>query len=227
MMRGRKQARFELRMIPKDGIPCWYICYASIIFDENKTPCKVVGKLSTMNQAIPEKEASAHVPVLDSLTGVCTKESMELLISEAMKKQTKNTLSALLLIEIRNYKSINELRRAIGGENILAASGHMIREHFRTTDIIGRIGIDEFAVLIKDIPSDSTAYNKAEQLCKVLEAQYPYEHTKSGLTISIGITFIRGEQEFQTMLANANTALIMAKKVSTSSFEVFSGTIGS
>lgn len=227
MMSGRKQARFELRLIPKEGNPCWYICYASIIFDENKTPYKVVGKLSTMNQVVSEQEVLAHEPTLDSLTGVCTKESMEILIREALKKQAKDALSAFMLVDIRNYKNINEIRRTISGENILAASGHIIRKIFRTTDIIGRIGIGEFAVLIKDISTDSMAYDTAEQLCRSLESQYSYEHSKGGLIISIGITFFRGEQEFPTMLANANAALIMAKKVPTSSFEVFSGTINS
>lgn len=45
MMSGKKQVRFELRLITKDGTPLWYICYASMIFDDNKNPYKVVGKL--------------------------------------------------------------------------------------------------------------------------------------------------------------------------------------
>jgi diguanylate cyclase (GGDEF)-like protein len=226
MMSGRKQVRFELRMIPKDGKPCWYICYASIIYGENRNPHKVVGKLSLINCVENAPVETNYRPTIDSLTGVCTKESAEIMIREALNKQTADALSAMLLVDIRNYKNINEIRKAINGENILTTIGHVIKREFRTTDIIGRIGMSEFIILLRDISSDHMVYDISDKLCKELESLYSYEHTKNTLTISIGITIQRGEQDFQAMLASTNAALIMAKKVAGSSFEVFSGAVG-
>jgi diguanylate cyclase (GGDEF)-like protein len=229
MMSGRKQARFELRLINKEGNPCWYICYASIIFGDNKNPYKVVGKLSTINPLRKELEAPIPVPVhkpqLDALTNVCNKDSAEILIAEAASKQDADSLSAMMLIDIRNYKNINEIRRTINGENILTTIGGLLKTEFRTSDIIGRVGLSDFVVYIKSIPSDKAVYDKAEQICKAIEALYSYEHTKNGITVSIGITLQRGEQDYQTLIANVNTALVLAKKVATSSFEVFSGAV--
>lgn len=226
MMSGRKQVRFELRMIPKDGKPCWYICYASIIFGENRNPYKVVGKLSLINTVENAPVEASYQPIIDSLTNVCTKESTEIMIREALSKQSLDALSAFILVDIRNYKNINEIRRLINGENILTTIGNSIKRQFRTSDIIGRVGISEFAIFLKDIPSDTLVYEKANKLCNELESIYSFEHTKSGITVSIGIALSRGAQEYQTVLANANTALVMAKKVSVSSFEVFTGAIG-
>ncbi|MDF2942980.1 MAG: diguanylate cyclase/phosphodiesterase with sensor [Herbinix sp.] len=223
MMSGRKQARFELRLIPKDGKPCWYICYASIIFGENKNPYKVVGKLSATNPLMMEPETEVHKPQFDALTNVCTKESVEIMVSEAAAKQGQDTLSAFLLIDIRNYKNINEIKRTINGENILTTIGRLMKAQFRTSDIIGRVGLSEFVIYVRDIYSDEVAFHKAEEICKAIEALYSYEHTKSGITVSIGIALQKGVQEYQSLLANANTALVMAKKVPTSSFEVFVG----
>jgi diguanylate cyclase (GGDEF)-like protein len=225
MMSGRKQVRFELRMFPKDGKPCWYICYASIIYGENRNPHKVVGKLSLINSVENAPVEASYRPTLDSLTGVCTKESAEIMIREALNKQTAEVLSAMLLVDIRNYKNFNEIRKAINGENILTTIGHVIKRELRTTDIIGRIGMSEFIIFLRDIPSDYMVYDISDKLCKEIESLYSYEHTKTTLTISIGITLQRGEQDFQTVLANTNTALVMAKKVSVSSFEVFSGAV--
>ncbi|MGF7141741.1 diguanylate cyclase (GGDEF)-like protein [Anaerotaenia torta] len=224
VMGGRKQVRFEMRLIPKDGRSCWYICYASIIFGENRNPHKVVGKLALINTMEKASEEEPYQPSIDTLTGVCTKEAMEVMIQEALHKQDSDTLSALMLIDIRNYKNLNEIKRAIQGENILTTVGTLLIRQFRTTDIIGRAGQSEFVVFIKNISADTLIYNKAERLCKALEALHPYAYTKNGLTASIGITLQRGRQEFQTVLANANTALVMAKKLPTSSFEVFCGT---
>ncbi len=225
MMSGRKQVRFELRMLPRDGKPCWYICYASIIFGENRNPHKVVGKLSLINTVENAPAEAEYQPTLDSLTNVCTKESAEIMIRDLLHKQKSDSLSALLLIDLRNYKNINEVRKAINGENILSTIGQVLKREFRTSDIIGRIGLSEFIVFIKDLPTDHMVYEIANRLCKELEALYSYEHTKNGITVSIGITLQKGEQDFQAMLANANAALVMAKKVPVSSFEVFSGAV--
>lgn len=223
MMSGRKQVRFEVRLISKDGTPGWYICYASIIFGENRNPYKVVGKLSTTNHIENEQEKPVKKLQIDVLTEVCTKESAEFLIIDAAAKQEDTSISALLLIDIRNYKNINEVRKSINGENILTSAGKHLKNHFRTTDIIGRLGLSEFVVYMRDVPSDLAVYEMADQLCKTIEMAYSY--TKNGIAVSIGIALHKGKQEYQTLLANANTALVMAKKVPNSSFEVFSGTI--
>jgi putative two-component system response regulator len=226
MMSGRKQARFELRLIPKDGVPCWYTCYASIIFDENRNPYKVIGKLSTMNMVTEETEMHTHAPHLDTASGVCTKDSAELLIQEAATHQEQEGMSALLVIDIRNHKNINEIRRSINGDNIITDIGKVLKENFRTGDVIGRLGLSEFVVYAKGVPSDKAVYIQGDSLCRELEKIHSYEHTKNSITVSIGIAIHRGTSDYAALLANANAALVMAKKIPTSSFEVFSGAMG-
>lgn len=222
MMSGKKQVRFEVRLIPKDGVPTWYVCYASIIFDENRNPYKVIGKLATTSPIRKDQEIGAPVPQLDTLTKVCTKECAENMIIETMKKQDPESLSALMIFEVRNYKIVNEVMKTVSGDNILATIAGFLKTRFRSSDIIGRLSLSEFIVYLKDIRSDRNAYEKAEQLCKEVEGVYSFEHNRNGLCISIGIAFTKGEQmDYPTLLSNSKTALIMAKKESSSSFEVF------
>jgi diguanylate cyclase (GGDEF)-like protein len=220
MMSGKKQVRFEVRLISKGGIPSWYICYASIIFDENRNPYMVVGKLATMNPVTQiEKDGK---PEVDALTKVCTKASAEALISEEITKQDQEALSALMVIDVRNYKIMNNIIKTIDGENILTTIGGLLKTLFRSTDIIGRLGDGEFIVYIKGIQSDKNAYNKAEQICKAVDDLYSYRYNSNGISISIGIAFQKGSQKNYTeLLSDANTALAAAKKVSASSFEVY------
>jgi diguanylate cyclase (GGDEF)-like protein len=225
MMKGRKQVRFELRLLPKDGNYCWYTCYASIIFDENRNPYKVVGKISTCNAVSKEPETPQYEPVLDAVTNLCTKESAETMIKEALSGQKEESLSSLLIIDIRNYKGLNEIMKSISGDNVLSYIGKILHNKFRLNDIIGRSGMSEFIVYIRDLPSDKMVYEIADSLCAEINGIYPYGHSKNGLYASIGIAFAKGVQEYQSLLANANTALVMAKKVSAGSFEVFSGSM--
>ena len=226
MMSGRKQARFELRLIPKDGNPCWYTCYASIIPDENRNPYKVVGKLSVMNTTSKDEEKIQYIPQLDSISGVCTRDSSERMIKDAIAVQKPEELSALMLVDVRNYKGFNELRRSVNGENVFADVGKVLKSHFRTSDIIGRMGLSEFVIYMKGVPSERTVCEKAERVCALIENIHSYQYTKSGLTTSIGIAIHLGTADYTTLIANANTALVMAKKVSASSFEVFSTMMG-
>lgn len=222
MMNGRKQVRFEVRLIPRDGVPVWYICYASIIFDENRNPHKVVGKLAAVCLPRKDQEHSVTVPELDPLTKVYTKQSAEKLIVETMSKQDPESLSALMLFEVRNYKITNEVMKSVSGDDILATIAGFIKTRFRSSDIIGRLSASEFAVYLKDIRSDRNAYEKAEQLCKEVEGVYTFGHNRNGLCISIGIAFTKGGQmDYPSLLANAKAALVIAKKENSSSFEVF------
>ena len=225
MMSGRKQARFEVRLIPKDGIPCWYICYASIIFDENRNPFKVIGKLASVNKSKPSTEETAPKPQLDALTKICNKASTENLISYEISKQETDTLSAFFVLGIRNYKAINELIEQMSGENILKTIAGLLKIHFRSTDVIGRVATDEFVIFMKNVQSDKIVYEKAEQLCIEVEKLYSFEHSKYGLSLSIGIAFSKGNlQSYQMLATNASAALTSAKKEGSSSFEVFLGT---
>src|SRR5690606_27799013 len=113
------------------------------IFDENKNPYKVVGKISPTCSMNQEDETTPKLQI-DTLTKVYTKASAERLIKEAIIKESPDALSALFLIEVKNYKTINEIIRYVQGEDVLTRIGELLKVHYRSSDIIGRIGLNQF-----------------------------------------------------------------------------------
>lgn len=220
VMNGKKQIRLEMRMITKDGRMAWHVCYASIIYDENKNPHKVVGKLALINKQEDSEDALQPVH-FDTLTKVYTKDTAERMIAHCISKQSLESLSALLICEVRNYKGINEIPRILDSENILISIAGIFKKLFRSTDIIGRIGLGNFVIYMKDIGSEKSAYEKAEQICREVNKLYSYEFNKNKAFISIGIALVKGKTDYHTVLANAKAALTMANKYNDSSFEVF------
>lgn len=220
MMSGKKQARIELRMSTKNGDIAWYVCYASIIYDENKNPFKVVGKLSLINTKQDDKVKEPELR-LDTLTKVYTKDSAENMIVKNLSIQDEDTISALFICEVRNYKGWNEVVKIVDGENVLTSIAGILKKQFRGTDIIGRFGIGEFIIFMKDISSERNAYKKAEVICKEINKSFDYAFNKNGVNISIGIALAKGNADYQTELTNAKAALVMAKKDRSSSFEIF------
>ncbi|NLK99375.1 MAG: diguanylate cyclase [Clostridiales bacterium] len=219
MMSGKKQARIELQMKTKDGNLAWYVCYASIIFDDNKNPYKVVGKLALINTK-NEKKVAPKLS-LDSLTQVYTKDNAEFMITENMSNQDIESISALFVCEVRNYKGWNEVVRIVDGENVLVSVANIIKKQFRSTDIIGRLGLSDFVIYMKDISSERNVYKKAESICKEINNLFDYDFNKNGVSISIGVALVKGQADYKEELANAKAALVMAKKDSKSSFEIY------
>lgn len=221
MMGGKKQIRLEFRMLTKEGIYAWYVCYASFIYDENKNPYKVVGKLAQINKCGDDAEKSDAKIQMDSLTKVYSKDTAQCLISQSMSVQEPDSLSALLLCEVQNYKGANDLARLLESENILTKVAAIFKSLLRRTDVIGRIGLGDFVIYMKDIGSERVAYDIAEQICREVNSFNSYEFNKNRVFISIGIAFVLGKTDYIASLANAKTALDAAKINHGSSFEVF------
>lgn len=106
-------------------------------------------------------------------------------------------------------------------ENVLTSIAGIFRKNFRSTDIIGRMGLGDFLVYMKGISSERNAYEKAEYICREVNKLYSYDFNKNGAILSIGVALFRGQADLQAEMANAKVALVMAKKDNTSSFEVF------
>jgi diguanylate cyclase (GGDEF)-like protein len=219
MMSGKKQARIEFRMITKDGDTAWYVCYASIIFDGNKNPFKVIGKMSLINT---KQDVKKPLKIqLDSLTKVYTKDCAENLILDCMNNQGEEDISAFFMCEVRNYKALNEVVKIVEGENVLTSIAGILKKQFRSTDIIGRMGLGDFIVYMKGISSEKDAYKKAEYICREVNKLYSFEFSKNGVILSIGVSLFKGQTDIQAELINAKAALAIAKKDNTSSFEIF------
>ena len=84
---------------------------------------------------------------MDKLTGLLNKNS----VKEYLENECKETNGALLIIDMDNFKLVNDLYGHAVGDNILSAFAGILKHHFRSHDIIGRIGGDEFIAFLKDM----------------------------------------------------------------------------
>lgn len=151
-----------------------------------------------------------HLSRTDSLTGILNKKSCEDAIQKYLELNT-NHLCALLFLDLDNFKTINDCVGHDIGDHVLEGIGKLLFKSFRSTDIVGRIGGDEFMVLIKDF-RDSTDFLKKK--CDML--QYDVCQTMLSLSVesscSIGAVLFRNENvDFQTIYKLADTSLYKAK----------------
>ena len=107
------------------------------------------------------------------------------------------------------------------GDHVISVIAGVISSQFRSTDYVGRMGGDEFAVLMGDIPSKEIALIKAENLVNLVK----YKESLSipeNISISVGIAFSDPEDHcYYDLAAKADQALYVSKKSGKGRYSVF------
>ena len=105
---------------------------------------------------------------------------------------------------------------------MLSTIGREIGSEFRATDIIGRVGGDEFVVFLKNIPDRKEAEGKAKRLIDFFHSLHPGEYVKSRVTASIGgAVYPEDGNDYESLYRAADSAVYKAKKRGKDQFAFF------
>ena len=99
----------------------------------------------------------------DALTGLYNKETTEQLTDELLSED-ENKSHAFLILDVDCFKQINDIYGHAVGDIVLQKFGKLLKGTFREGDILGRIGGDEFGVIMKNIQTKDIAMKKAERI---------------------------------------------------------------
>lgn len=144
----------------------------------------------------------------DVLTGLYNRRQFNNSLSEELSrvKRTKSTLS-LILIDIDNFKSVNDTYGHLKGDEVLKKLGYILKSSARTIDFAARWGGEEFAIILPETDLNG-AEVFAERLRKNVEN---YDFGKFQVTISLGIVSTSDELSLDELLTKADEALYAAK----------------
>lgn len=176
-------------------------------------PNGIIKNMSTITEITQIKEHEEQMTLLaqtDQLTGLHNKATFTLLAQTALTRRGKSRY-ALLMIDIDSFKSINDTSGHAFGDKVLAAVAQQMKSFFRSSDILGRVGGDEFMVLITDVADVQAVEKKARKLCTSISSIKIPKHRHNPITVSVGISFLVGDKPFEAMFSEADTALYRAK----------------
>lgn len=116
---------------------------------------------------IQERKEDQHRLIMqaerDALTNLLNRGACIRLCNERLFS-AENEKHALFMIDIDNYKLINDTLGHVAGDQFLSTVGKILMDNFRSSDILGRIGGDEFIILMTDVTNEKFVHEKAEQL---------------------------------------------------------------
>lgn len=159
----------------------------------------------------------------DALTQIANRQYFEeKLIEKMYEHQIENQNFALLLIDLDNFKIINDtLGHPIGDRLLKAATKRMVR-CIRQEDFIARLGGDEFIVILNH-SGVKEATMVAEKLISVLARAFQFGEYHMKITASIGITFYPDTgNNSSDLMKHADIAMYQAKKEGKNSYAIFS-----
>ncbi len=205
---ARTPFQYTHRMFLPDGTERVFECHGEVFANAAGTPTRVLGTARDITDDHRARAELAFLAEHDPLTGIANRRRITTRLAEVARDPRG---AALLLIDIDNFKDINDLRGHAVGDRVIRRIARTVAARIPPDALLGRLGGDEFAVVVPFAGADD-AVDLAERLCDaVAEATIVDEAAALRITASIGIAIVARGEDVETSLAQADLALYEAK----------------
>lgn len=125
----------------------------------------------------------------------------------------KENGAAFLFIDVDNFKAVNDTLGHMFGDEVLRHVASEIRRTVRTSDIVGRVGGDEFIVFLRNIRSLDAISKKAGEICAAFKSKYSEAIPHGGISCSVGIALYPGDGAcYEALMHKADQACTPPRK---------------
>ncbi len=201
--------------------------YSAIALENSK----VHEEISKLNKIINSEKKELERAYLkidrlanhDILTGLPNRRLfIELLKQELRQADRQKTKTAVLFIDLDNFKPVNDSMGHDSGDKVLQMVAQRFISSLRESDAIARIGGDEFAAIICNVKNNADIEKIAEKIIKKFSNPFKIDNNKFQIGISMGISvYPDDDNTMDGLLKKADTAMYRIKSVSKNSFCFF------
>ncbi len=219
---GKNIIEKEFRIKDRLGEFIWCQIMGKTIYDDDKEPVRVIGKVVNIDTQKRELEALEYKATRDPLTGVYNKE-MTIKKIDKFIAGNKDRMHMLMFIDFDDFKRINDTYGHLQGDKVLIYIIGRIKEIFSEGEIIGRIGGDEFVVFVGNITDIDELMVKANQLKDALNTTYQCDNHSIPISGSIGVaTYPEAGMHYEQLMDRADKALYRVKEQGKKDFMLYS-----
>ncbi len=164
----------------------------------------------------------------DALTGLPNRFMFEERLHQSLVEARQHDwLLAVLFIDLDRFKQINDTLGHSIGDQLLQQVSRRFEGCLRKSDILARMGGDEFTLVLNELKDPQDAVRVAHKLLKTLETPFQVEAYELFVTTSIGISvFPRDGRDAVTLQRNADNAMYRAKTHGKNSLQFFTPDLG-
>ena len=183
------------------------------------------GVSSSVDKTFTSLNQEAHT---DQLTGVLNKRSFEMKVDSMLKDAADDAYYAMILIDVDNFKSVNDTYGHAFGDKVLAGMGEIMRNTFRSEDSLGRLGGDEFCVFmgISGTMSDEDRLRLIRRKCGELNVAVQRAYTVGDReyrgSASLGVSvYPANGKSFGELYKMADSALYASKRKGKNGYTIY------
>lgn len=206
----------------------WYRLSSTLIFDKSENPEKLIISMENVNAQILHEKELQHIAETDNLSGLLNKNFFEKRVSRFLATASENQTYAMFVIDLDNFKQTNDTLGHSMGDKAIRDSANKISLIFSEQDFIGRIGGDEFCVLLcfkNDISEEAAKKiinQKGEKLRSILKETYSYNEKSVTITSSVGIAiFPYDGTDYSELFKHADYALYQVKNNGKNNYQIY------
>lgn len=147
----------------------------------------------------------------DSTTGLLSKSA----VAEQITRECMENPGALLILDIDNFKLVNDIYGHEAGDKILVAFAELLRKHFRFRDVVGRFGGDEFVTFLHNTLSEESIKKIVRRLNEGLSdvaTSILGQNMTLPLGVSGGAAITKGNTDYNKLFKQADKALLFVKQ---------------
>ncbi|MDM8536421.1 GGDEF domain-containing protein [Desulfobacterales bacterium HSG17] len=165
----------------------------------------------------------SKLATLDSLTGLLNRHSYDNILERTLKIAKRNNKQfSILFIDLDHFKNINDTLGHHIGDLLLKEVAKKLQSCIRESDIVSRIGGDEFNILLEGITAQNDAAYIAKRILAKMSKSFNIESHKLTVTASIGISnYPSNGVTLSELLKNADIAMYQAKELGRNRYQFY------
>lgn len=198
----------RLRILDKTQNYLWCSLQIRFVYEKGRLVA-AIGKITDISSQKELEEKLVKQAQMDELTGIYNKATAKRKIAGLMAKRQSGYL---FMIDIDNFKEINDTYGHAKGDEVLVGIGSVLRDVFRREDVVGRIGGDEFVAYV--CREEGRSFNASERARLILERLHMNQKEWGvAVTASIGIASCPGDgEDYDALYMAADRAMYLAKQ---------------
>ena len=175
----------EKQLLRPDGNVIWALVGLSLVRDAEGLPSYFLGQATDISEQRSREQHLRHLADHDPLTGLVNRRGFGRELRRHVSRLARyGARGALLMLDLDNFKRYNDAHGHAGGDELLRTVASTLNARLRGGDVLGRIGGDEFAVLLPEATPEQAEVVAAALVQAVREAGRLRE---PAVTVSVGI----------------------------------------
>jgi diguanylate cyclase (GGDEF)-like protein/PAS domain S-box-containing protein len=226
---GDPSEGFDWLIIRKDGSKRYIEASISLKKDSSNKPNGFKGVIRDITERKLIEQELNHLATHDALTSLPNRLMFSQLLNHAIQSAQRNKKQlAVLFIDLDRFKIINDSLGHEAGDLMLQEISNRFKQLLRSSDIVGRLGGDEFIILIEDVNELGQVATLAHKILTTTIKPAAIMGEECRITASIGISIYPTDgQDEQSLMKNADIAMYFAKEEGKNNYQFYSENIQS